>query len=395
MRRLPPAVLCMLLLCGGMAVAREKASIVLGLHADMSSGSALGGEAIRRGALIAISEINAQGGLLDGRELELVVKDHHGVPGRATEQLPELASTPNLVALLSGPHSPPVLRNLPFIHDHQLIVLSPWAAATDLVHHGRTPNYVFRVSANDARVGEFLVAQALARGHRKLGLILERTGWGRSSEKAIGEALARRQLAPASVQWVNWAEEDVEEQVAALERAGADTLLMVAHAPEGVGIVKAVARRPPGKRLPIYAHWGICGGDFVRQVGESLSQVELHVFQTYSFLGARSARARAVIAKYHELFGTTSEEQIFGAVGTAQAYDAVWLLARAIQKARSIERPRVRDALERLGPYAGLVRTYQPAFTPSRHEALEPSDYTLAAFDARGVLVPSHPRTSP
>ena len=382
-------------MCGGLATAQDKAPIVLGLHADMSSGSARSGEAIRRGVLLAISEINAQGGLLGGRELELVVRDHHGVPTRATEQLPELASTPHLVALLTGLHSPPVIQNLRFIQEHQLVIVSPWAAATGLIHHGLTPSYTFRVSPDDARVGEFLVAQALARGHTRFGLILEKSAWGRSNEKALLEALARRRMAPASVQWINLADEDLEEKLAEVERAGADSLLLVVNAPEAVGLVKALAGRPEDKRLPIYSHFGLCGGDFAEQVGASLSRVELHMVQTFSFLEARSARARSVLAKYHALFGTTSEAQVFSAMGTAQAYDAVWLLALAIQKARSTERARVRDALERLGPYQGLVRTYQSAFTPSRHEALAPSDFKLATFDSRGVLVPSQRGTSP
>ncbi|MCY1075128.1 ABC transporter substrate-binding protein [Archangium lansingense] len=391
MRRLLPGVFGLALLCCGVAVAQEKAPIVLVLHADMSSGSAMAGEAIRRGALIAISELNAQGGLLDGRKLELVVRDHHGVPARATEQLPELASMPHLVAILSGLHSPPVIQNLPFIHEHQLIVVSPWAAATGMVQHELTPNYVFRVSIDDERVGEFLVARALARGHKRLGVILEKSAWGRSNEKALLAALARRNLKPASVQWFNWADADMETHLAAVERAGAEALLMVANAPEGAAIVRTVARRPPGKRLPIYAHSGIIGGDFVRQSGEALSGVDLRVVHTFSFLGNPSAKARAVAAKYHTLFGTQSDEEIFSDAGTAQAYDAVWLLALAIQKAKSTERPRVRDALERLGSYQGLVRTYQPAFTPSRHEALSPSDFKLATFNPRGVLVLSQP----
>lgn len=391
MRRLLPGVFCLALLCCGMAVAQEKAPIVLALHADMSSGSALAGEALRRGALLAIWEINAQGGLLGGRKLELVVRDHHGVPARATEQLPELASMPHLVALLSGLHSPPVIQNLPFLHEHQLIVVSPWAAATGMVHHELSPNYTFRVSMDDARVGDYLVAQALARGHERLGVILEKTAWGRSNEKAITAALARRHLTPAAVQWFNWADADMEVQVSALERAGAEALILVANAPEGAAIVRTVARRPPDKRLPLYAHSGIIGGDFVGQAGGALSAVDLRVVQTFSFVGNRSARARAVAAKYHARFGTRSDEDIFSAAGTAQAHDTVWLLALAIRKAKSTERARVRDALERLGPYQGLVRTYQPAFTPSRHEALSPSDFKMATFNPRGVLVPAQP----
>ncbi|MFY0525236.1 ABC transporter substrate-binding protein [Archangium gephyra] len=354
-------------------------------------GSALAGEAIRRGALLAISEINAQGGLLGGRKLELVVRDHHGVPARATEQLPELARMPHLVAILTGLHSPPVIQNLGFIHEHQLIIVSPWAAATGVVQHELTPNYTFRISLDDERVGDFLVARAFARGHERLAVILEKTAWGRSNEKAITAALARRGRKPVSVQWFNWADADMEPQVAAVERAGAEALLLVANAPEGAALVKTVARRPPGHRLPLYAHSGITGGDFAQRAGEALSAVDLRVVQTFSFVGNRSARARAAAAKYHAMFGTRSEEDIFSAAGTAQAHDAVWLLALAIQKAKSTERARVRDALEHLGPYEGLVRTYRPAFTPSRHEALSPSDFRMVTFNPRGVLVPAQP----
>ncbi|OJT23885.1 ABC transporter substrate-binding protein [Archangium sp. Cb G35] len=391
MRRLLPGVFGLVLLCCGMAVAQESAPIVLGLHADMSSGSALAGEAILRGAQLAIAEINEQGGLLGGRKLELVVRDHHGVPTRATEQLPELASTPHLVAVLSGLHGPPVVQNLRYIHEQRLIVVSPWASTSGVVHHDWSPNYTFRVSVNDQQMAEYLIAQALARGHKRLGIVLEKTAWGRSNKTAFSEALARRQMTPACMQWINWADADGEEQLAEVERAGADALLLAANAPESAAIVRALMRRPADKRLPIFAHGGISGPDFVRQSGALLSQVELHVVQTFSFIGNPGARAKAAAARYHALFGTRSEEEIFGPAGTAQAYDAVWLLALAIQKAKSTERSRVRDALERLGPYEGLVRTYQPPFTPSRHEALSPADYKLATFNPRGVLVLAQP----
>jgi branched-chain amino acid transport system substrate-binding protein len=385
----------MALLLGSLASAEDKSPIIIGLHADMSSGSAVAGEALRRGALIAISEVNAQGGLLGGRKLELRVKDHHGVPARAAQQLPELADTAGLVAVLGGLHSSAIIPSLPFIHERQLILMCTWAATTEVIDHGLRPSYTFRVSARDPLVSEFLVTQALKSGHSRLGLLLERSNWGRSNEKAMGEALARRKLLPTTIQWFNWADEDMEPQLAELERSGAQAIVMVANAPEGSNFIKLVASRPPDKRLPLYAHWGIAGGDFVKQAGPSLSQVDLRVFQTFSFVGAGDARTRAFLESYHRLFGTRRAEDIQAPTGTAHAYDAVWLLAHAIKKAGTTDRPKVRDALEQLGPYKGLLRTYRPAFTASDHEALEVSDYKLATFNAEGVLVPVHPQGPP
>ena len=388
-------MLCAILLLGGAANAQDKPPIVLGLNADMSSGSNAAGEGLRRGAVMAIAEINAQGGLLGGRKLQLMVRDHHGVPARAEAQIREFADTPNLVAVLGGLHSSTILPNLPFMHERQLILMAPWSATTEVVDHGLTPNYAFRVSARDPLVAEFLVAQASKHGHSRVGLLLERSAWGRSMEKAAGEALARRKRIAAGVQWFNWADEDMEAEIAALEKAGAQAILMVANAPEGSNIVKAIARRSPEKRLPVYAHWGISGGSFARLAGPSLSAVELYVFQTYSFLGARDARSQAFIKSYHQMFGTTRPEDILVPPSSAHAYDAVWLLALAIKKAGGTDRPKVRDALEQLEPYKGLIRTYQPAFTPSRHEALELSDYKLTRFSPEGFLVPSQPEVRP
>ena len=91
------------------------------------------------------------------------------------------------------------------------------------------------------------------------------------------------------------------------------------------------------------------------------------------------------------LVGLHADEEIQAPTGVAHAYDAVWLLARAIQKAGTADRPRVRDALEQLEPHQGLLRTYRPAFTATDHEALEPSGYKLATFSSEGVLIPVKP----
>jgi branched-chain amino acid transport system substrate-binding protein len=73
----------------------------------------------------------------------------------------------------------------------------------------------------------------------------------------------------------------------------------------------------------------------------------------------------------------------------AHAYDAVHLLAKAIQLAKSSDRSAVRHALENLPAHQGLVRRYAPAFTANRHEALDGQQLLMARYRADGVLVPA------
>ena len=68
------------------------------------------------------------------------------------------------------------------------------------------------------------------------------------------------------------------------------------------------------------------------------------------------------------------------------------LLALAIAQAGSPDGSRVREALEHLPPYDGVVKRYAPAFTPERHDALLADDYLMTVW-RNGQLVPaSRPR---
>lgn len=362
--------------------------ILVGLDADMTSGSAQSGVAIRRGIELAIDEINARGGIL-GRPVALVVRDHRGNPARGIDNIVELAGMPGLVAVVGGLHTPVALAELPAIHEHRVIYLGPWAAGTPVVDNGYAPNFVFRVSVRDAFAGGFLIDRALAHGFRRPGLLLENTGWGRSNEKAMKAALARHGLTPAAVQWFNWGSKQFEAQLAKFDTTGCDVILLVANAPEGSAVMNAIAALPEKKRLPVISHWGITGGNFFEETRVALQRTDLSFLQTFSFTATRSnprtaALVQSYIARYDDC---DAIEQIKSPVGTAHAYDLVHLLALAVEAAGSIDRHRVRNALERIEHYRGLVRDYAPPFSPERHDALDANDFHLARYARNGTIV--------
>lgn len=367
---------------------REFKPLVVGLDADMSSGSAESGIAIKRGIELAVERINDRGGVL-GRPLSLVVRDHQGNPSRGMDNIREFAAMDGVIAVVGGLHTPVALAELPLIHEHRMIYLGPWAAGTPIVDNGYSPNYVFRVSVRDSLAGAFLIEQALKRGYKRPALLLENTGWGRSNEKAMSEALKLRGIKPVSVQWFNWGINRVAEQYKALKMADADVIIMVANAPEGVVIVKHLADLRKEDRLPVISHWGITGGDFFKQAGSALAETHLLFLQTFSF-SATSGRekTRDVVREYSERYGSGANGvTIPSPAGTAHAYDLIHLLAMAVKKAGTTERSIIRDELENLDSFEGLVRTYAPPFTPERHDALTQDDFYLARFSKTGDII--------
>ncbi|BCS96806.1 amino acid-binding protein [Desulfoluna limicola] len=387
------AVLCV---TGGEANAGEgretgnsprRAPILIGLDADLSSGSAESGLAIRRGIELALDEINAGGGVL-GRPLGLVVRDHHGNPTRGIDNIIELSGMPDLVAVVGGLHTPVAMAELPAIHKHRVIYLGPWAAGTPVVDNGYSPNFVFRISVRDSLAGGYLIDQALARGFKHPALLLENTGWGRSNEKAMNTALSHHGMAPTTTQWLNWGAKKVSDQLQAVEASGADVVMLVTNAPEGAVVIKTLADLPEERRMPVISHWGITGGSFFQDTRDVLPKTDLMFLQTFSFLATASEPRSATVA---EAYITRYDDcdtlaHIKSPVGTAHAYDLVHLLARAIRIAGSTDRSRVRDALEQIQHHPGLVRNYAPPFTPTRHDALTRADFHLARFDENGVI---------
>ncbi len=368
----------------------EDNAIIIGLDADMSSGSAESGESIRRGAALAIDEINGGGGIL-GRQLELAVRDHRGNPARGIDNIEEFAQTQNLVAVLGGLHTPVAMAELEAIHRHRIIYLDPWAAGTPVIENGYNPNYVFRVSVRDEYAGGFLVGEALHLGYQRLGLLLEQTAWGRSNHQAMVSALQSHGLEPVSVQWFHWGSKNLSDQINTLHSVGADVVMLVANAPEGIALVQSMAALPEERRLPIISHWGITGGNFFRDSQEHLSGVNLVFLQTFSFIDPPFPdRAKPVVDAYLRTFPEAqSAEDIFSPVGTAHAYDLVHLLRLAIEKAGTIDRAAVREALEHLDKYEGLVRDYAPPFRPDNHDALNADDFRIARYGKHGSIVPA------
>lgn len=365
----------------------EQQPITVGLIAPLSGPLAASGWAIQRGMLLAMDEINRAGGVL-GRPLALVVRDVSNDPSAGVEALRELAQQQRIVAVFGGIYSPVMLAQLDLVHELQIPLINPWGSVTAITRNGRTPNYAFRVSVSDEYADEFLVRFTLETvGARRPGILADTSAWGDSNVTGLLDWLARRGIPPAGVERYDQGDTMMTPGLARLRAAGADALILVANAPEGAAIVRGMATL--GWRVPVVSHWGITGGSFVELAG--LENAEgVYTLQTFSFYSQLSPNAQRVLQAYHERFGTRRIEQVRAPVGVAHGYDGVHLLARALRKAGTTEGPRVREALEHLEPYDGLVKRYAPAFTAERHDALVADDYLMAVWRA-GRLVPAVP----
>ncbi|WP_076592977.1 ABC transporter substrate-binding protein [Herminiimonas arsenitoxidans] len=379
------AAACTLVACSAFIPTAFAADpIKIGLVTALSGQSAQAGEAIARGLSVAIDEINAKGGLLGGRKIELVRRDDEGNPAKGVIAARELIYKEKVSVIFGGLDTPVSMAMVPLVNQEKVPFMGPWAAGTGITKNGASPNYVFRVSAVDEIVDKAMVQYAQKTfKSSKAGLILINNPWGESNEKGLVAALAEKGTKPVGIEKFEGSDIDVVPQLNRLKAAGADTLYMVGNVGPSAQVVKSLDRMD--WKVPVVSHWGPAGGRFTELAGPNAKNV--HFVQTYSFFGKQSPVGEKVInalkAKYPNVKGP---DDITPAVGVANAYDGMQLVALAITKKGSSDREAIREGLESIDRYEGLIKTYTKPYSPTNHDALSENDYVWAQFIDNRIL---------
>ncbi len=388
---LPWLALCALPFAPTWAAARPPRPVTVALTAEFGLVHSTSAQAIEQGIRLAIAEINAGGGVLGNRMLNLITRDDRSIPARAIGNFQEFLQLPDLVAVFGGKFSPVLLELEPFARRANVLLLAPWSAANDVTADHGKPSVVFRLAVTDnwamQAMSRFLTGRKAV---RTIGLLVPNTAWGRSSAEAL-RRFAQRASFPFHIQWYSWGEQTLLPQYWALRDAGASGVILVANEHEAALLLREIATLPPAQRMPVAAHSGVTGGDLFAMAGPAIAQVDLSIVQSFTFDGELSPVRQRVLRAVSAAPGKVAVERVSSA-GFAHAYDLMHLLGKAIDLAGTTDRTRVRQALERIDTHAGLVKRYVRPFAQGRRDALDADDVFMARFTRDGRLVKQEAR---
>jgi branched-chain amino acid transport system substrate-binding protein len=361
-------------------------------------------ESIWRGVETALSEVNHR---VQGYRLELVKKDHSGNVVRSLRNMKEFMEDDNALALISGIHSPPLIKHRRFINENKLLTLVPWAAGGPITRYPSEENWIFRVSVDDTKAGGVLVDYALTHKQcRAPHLVLENTPWGESNLNNMTAALKQRGHESIHVTRFNWNMKSYTAQslLQSIVQQQADCIILVANTREGAEIAKVMASLPEPQRIPIISHWGITAGHFHEFVNKGMRQrIDVSFIQScFSFIKSPlSVKGEQVFEAAKALYPTQIKTpmDIHSPVGFIHAYDMTLILLQALNAVTLTDdmpknRDAVRLALESLeAPIPGLIKTYQQPFgrfsetNMDAHEALGAKDYCMAKYGDNDEII--------
>ena len=328
-------------------------SIRIGALVPLSApGSVVGGEAMRDAMIIAAEEINANGGLL-GRPVELIIVDSEGLPERGASVTERLISQEGVVAIAGGYHSSVGVVAKEVAHDYgiPIVFANTW---NDTITSVQYPQ-VFRiapisseVSAIDVNFMQWLRDEAGAR-LEKVVLLTENTDYGIPAAEDTA-----RLLSEAGIESVTFGVDiGTQDFAGIIERVRAedpDLIMSLATGEASYNFAQQSADAGLGPQdvptmcdhvaLESDAFWtNVPDGNycFVRRIG---LPPQLYNDAAHSFL-----------AEYEARTGKEGAESYAFA-----AYDAVRVIAQAIEEAGSTDASAIIAALEVIS-YEGALGT--------------------------------------
>jgi branched-chain amino acid transport system substrate-binding protein len=351
--------------------------IKIGLSAAFSGPNAQAGQTIQLGADLAIDEINAAGGVL-GRPFALVTRDNEHKLDRGVSQARELVEREGCAAILGSQGSFIGVAVIDTMNELQVPWFGTSVGGVGIIENGRKPNYMFRVATNDRDVAKFLVGYGVDKGgSKKIGILVEDTGWGVPAIDDLKAALKSHNLEAVSVDKLKVGDVDFTPQMQRASNAEAETILTFTNGPEMANALKAANKI--GYKPKVIGAWGLAGATFPSLAGPLGNGVM--VMQTFTFVNNDKPKAQALFKRLTAKNSVRDAAEIPFPSYVGNTYDAVHMIALAIKKAGATDGPKMLAALENLGDYQGLIKNYANPFSPTNHEALNPQDYAMTVWN--------------
>ena len=346
MRKL--SILALLWLAAGMTVSTVNLhaadTLKIGMVAAATGANAESGRYQRQGAELAVAEVNKAGGVL-GRQIELVIEDDQTTNPGAVMAFSKLAGNKNIAAFIGTVRSTQMNAISPDVLKLGKPVM---IGGTDpaLTHMGNP--WLFRFRPSDiysARVIADYGVKTL--GKKKWAIVHSTDAFGTGGMKYLVEALKAMGIEPVLIQGYSNNSQDFTPVALAVKRSGADIMGSYVTFETDLGIFAKQLRQ-----LGVNIAW-IGSASNISQTALRLAGPALNgTFAVADFNRDSSPAAKEFALKFEAAYKISPDHL------SAWSFDAVHVLALAINNAKSTDPAKIRQAILAIKGYKGAEGTY-------------------------------------
>jgi branched-chain amino acid transport system substrate-binding protein len=350
------------------AGAQGKEPLKIGALLSVTGPAAFLGAPEARTLEMLVEDLNAKGGV-DGRKIQLVLKDTAGDPAKAVSFAKQLMEEDKVFAILGPATSGESLAVKPVVEEGKTLLLS--CAAAETIVNPVLP-HVFKVAPKDGFAAEMIFRRMKKMGVKRIGFLSSNTGFGKGGKDQVEKLAPAHGIEIAVSDVYDKAATDLTAEVTKLRAANVDAILNWSIEPAQSIVIKNA--RQVGLKVPIFQSHGFANIQYAKAAGAAAEGV---MFPASRIIVADALPAKhpqkAVVTAYKKAYEARYKDEVstFG----GHAYDSLMLLVGAVKQA-GLDREKVRAALENTRGFVGTAGVFN----------LSPTDHNGLALDAFEML---------
>jgi branched-chain amino acid transport system substrate-binding protein len=318
------------------------------------------GEGEKLGAVLAIKEINASGGV-NGKKLEMIFEDDEGDPGKGSTAVRKLISVDKVIGIF-GSTSNVVSHAISLITEEMKVPMISPAPSPKLTEGKR---FTFQnVGVEELlveKVGEYF---SRIKKWQKVGILHDESEYGMDLAKGIEEWSKSKGITVVKAKFSPRAS-DVSPQCLIMKNEGVQGIFLVGGPPTAPAIALKNMKQL-GIAIPVLASPSLNNDKFLSLAGDAAEGIDM---VSYFHYGKWTAGEKELID-----FMEQEVPKVFPTLFHALGWDGIQLFALAIKKAGT-DPVKIRDELEKITSYQGAVGDYH--FGPNEHNGLGPDMLTF------------------
>ena len=320
----------------------------------------LGGPEYKTAEML-VEKINKGGGV-NGRKIELILKDSGSKPENAISLAKQFIEEDKVLAII-GPSTTGETMAIKNICQDSNTILISCAAAEDIVNP--VASYVFKTPQNDSDAVRRIFQVMRTKGIKKIGVITSNDDFGMAGGRQFANLAT---LAGITIAISEAYDEHETDLTGILTRVKSQDVQAVVNW-STVPAQSLVARnmKQIGLDVPLFQSHGFGNIKYVRAGGEAANGT---IFPCGHLLIAEqlpdSDLQKKLLVEYKKDYESRYKEDVstFG----GHAYDALLILVEGLKKANSFDRERVREAIENIRGLFGTAGVFN--FSSLDHNGL-------------------------
>jgi branched-chain amino acid transport system substrate-binding protein len=342
LRMLSVVALVSISLIGGCGGSGEGDKIKVGSLQSLTGDTSTFGQSSEKGIKLATEERNKAGGVLD-KQIEVITADDQSKAEQVPQAVLKLIQQDHVVAVLGEVASGRTAAAAPDAQRNKVPLLSPASTRNDVTELG---DYIFRSCFTDDLQGKWMVEFAAQKKFKKAALLVDvQNAYSVGLAKVIEAEFPRTGGAIVIRENYSGGQKDFQNQLTNIRAQNPDIVFLPGYYTEVVNILPQA--RKLGLTVPFI---GGDGWDSDQTIKVGKEAVNGCYFTNHYSPDDPTPRVQDFVKKFKARFDGEEPDAM-----AVLAYDAANILFHAIDRAKSTDGPKIRDALAATKDFQGVT----------------------------------------